>query len=203
MMTIVRRRGATAALLLVAPLLAACGFSAQTDQVYQPATGTNERTVNGVDVLNALIVSAQNGQGTFGGSLTLPDAATKPVQLTSITDGNLTAPVEVKPGQVLNLAQTGQVRLQGSDIVAGRFLPLTLGFSDGKTVKMLVPVVDPTGPYASVPVGSPSPTGRPVTKGKKASAKASASATATPTATESPAPTSSATPSATSSPSAG
>jgi len=198
-MTLVRRRSAAVALLLTAPLLTACGFDNQTDQVYQAATGTNERTVDGVDVLNALIVSAENGQGTFGGSLSLPDEATKPVELTSITDGSLTAPVQVKPGEVVNLAQSGRVRLQGSDIVAGNFLPISFGFSDGKTVHMLVPVIDHDGPYASVPVGSPSPTGRPVTGGKKASAKASASATATPSATETPVPSSS----PTASPSAG
>jgi hypothetical protein len=190
-MTLVRRRGAATALLLLAPLLTACGFNNQTDQVYQAATGTNERTIDGVDVLNALIVSAQDGQGTFAGSLSLPDEATKPVALTSITDGSLTAPVEVKPGEVVNLAQSGKVRLQGSDIVAGKFLPITFGFSDGKTVHMMVPVVANDGPSASVPVGSPSPTGRPVTGGKKASARTSASATATPSATETPVPSAS------------
>lgn len=195
MMTIVKRRVATGALLLIVPLVGACGFDARTDQPYQPATGTNERTVNGVDVLNALVVSAQNGQGTFGGSLVLPDAAAKPVQLVSISEGTINGTVTVKPGQVVNLAQSGAVRMQGSDIVAGRFVPLTLSFSDGKTVQLNVPIVDHTAPYTSVPVGSPSPSpsssGRPVTGGKRASAQATASATATPSATESPVPSAS------------
>lgn len=193
MMTIVKRRVAAGALLLIVPMVGACGFDARTDQPYQAATGTNERTINGVDVLNALVVSAQNGQGTFGGSLALPDAAKKPVQLVSISEGTINGTVSVKPGEVLNLAQSGAVRMQGSDIVAGRFVPLTLSFSDGKTVHLNVPIVDHSGSYASVPVGKPSSsaTGRPVTGGTKAPARVTASATATPSATESPAPTAS------------
>ncbi|MGN6250879.1 MAG: hypothetical protein ACTHNS_03590 [Marmoricola sp.] len=178
----VRRLGAAAALLLTAPLLAACGFSAQTEQVYQPATGTNARSVDSVDILNALIVSAQDGQGTFGGTLSLPDRIKDPVQLVSITDGTLTRPVTVKPGEAVNLAESGRVRLQGSDIVAGRFLPITFSFSDGKTVKMLVPVVDTSGPYSSVPVGSPTPTQKP---SSTASPSSSPSDSASPSASDS------------------
>ena len=39
----IQRRVAIAALLL-APALTACGFSEQTDQVYQPAVGVNDRS---------------------------------------------------------------------------------------------------------------------------------------------------------------
>lgn len=193
MMTTVKRRVATGALLLIVPLVGACGFDARTDQPYQAATGTNERTINGVDVLNALVVSAKNGQGTFGGTLALPDNEQKPVQLVSISEGTINGTVTVKPGEVVNLATTGAVRMQGADIVAGRFVPMTLTFSDGKTVRMNVPIVDHSGPYASVPVGAspPSASGRPVMGGTKAPAQVTASATATPSATESPAPTAS------------
>ena len=46
----IQRRAAIAALLL-APALTACGFNEQTDQVYQPAVGVNDRSDN-VYVLN-------------------------------------------------------------------------------------------------------------------------------------------------------
>ena len=66
-----QRRLAIAALLLV-PALASCGFNAQTDQVYQAAVGINDRSGE-VDILNALIVSGEDGSGTFAGTLVNKD----------------------------------------------------------------------------------------------------------------------------------
>jgi hypothetical protein len=52
------------ALVLALPLLASCGFDKATDQVYTPGAGTDDRSGD-VDVLSAVIVSAQPGPGTF------------------------------------------------------------------------------------------------------------------------------------------
>jgi len=61
----VRRSIASAAVLLTVPALSACGvsFGAQTDQVYNPSVGVDDRS-GAVDVLNALVVSGANGSGT-------------------------------------------------------------------------------------------------------------------------------------------
>jgi hypothetical protein len=66
----VRRSLAVAAAVLAAPVLSSCGvnFDAQTDQVYNPAVGVNDRD-GSVDVLNALVVSGSAGSGTVVATL--------------------------------------------------------------------------------------------------------------------------------------
>ena len=54
---------AAGALLLAAPL-SSCGFDNATERVYTPAAGANNRDAT-VDVLGAVIVSAEEGSGTF------------------------------------------------------------------------------------------------------------------------------------------
>jgi hypothetical protein len=140
---------AIAALL---PLLTACGFSAQTDQVYQAPVGTNDRSGD-VDILNALVVSGQNGSGTFAG--TLVNTTDEDDVLDSVSGAGITAPsrtVDVPADQVVPLADGGEVTLQGSGIKAGSFVELTFGFSSGQTTTVNVPVVAATGDYADVPL---------------------------------------------------
>ena len=70
MLTPLRRRVAALAMVLLAPVLGGCGIAGihgndyQTDQVYQPAVGVNNRS-GVVDVLGAVIVSGSDGSGTF------------------------------------------------------------------------------------------------------------------------------------------
>ena len=145
-----RRRVAIAALLL-APVLTACGFSAQTDQVYQPALGVDNRSGD-VDILNAVVVSAQDGSGTFAG--TLVNTTAEDDTLESVTGSGITAArrtVDVPAEDNVPLADRGEVTLQGSGIQAGSFVQLTFAFSSGQTTTMKVPVVDATGDYADVP----------------------------------------------------
>jgi hypothetical protein len=182
-MSTVRRRVATAALVLLVPMLAACGFGAQTDQVYQAAAGTNDRD-GVVDVLNALVVSDTDGQGTFAG--TLVNKGTTKDTLVSVTDASGTVAVDVPAGQAVNLATEGQVRLQGSDIKAGNFVSLTLQFAGGQTTELAVPVVAHTGDYVDVPVG-PTETAVPSeTPKKKHQGQSTESPGASPTATATP-----------------
>jgi len=68
MLTPVRRRLAALALVLLVPSLGACGFGYQTDKVYQPAVGVNNRS-GAVAVLGAVVVSGSDGSGTFVTSL--------------------------------------------------------------------------------------------------------------------------------------
>jgi hypothetical protein len=147
-----QRRVAIAALLL-APALTACGFSAQTDQVYQAAVGVNDRSGD-VDVLNALVVSGEDGSGTFAGTLVNKDT-TEDATLDSVTGTGVTASrhtVDVPAGGVARLAETGEVTLRGDGIKPGSFVEVTLAFDSGQSTTVTVPVVAAEGDYAEVPL---------------------------------------------------
>jgi copper(I)-binding protein len=178
----VRRRVAAAALVLLVPMLAACGFNAQTDLVYQPAAGANNRD-GVVDVLNAVVVSDTEGEGTFAG--TLVNKGTDPDTLVSVSDATGTVDVDVPPGQAVNLATEGQVRLEAANLRAGGFVPLTLQFASGQTTEIDVPVLAHRGDYADVPVGptaTPSSSEAPKKKRHRAQSTESPDATASDTA---------------------
>ena len=167
MSTPVRRRlrhvlaGASLALLL--PALAACGFNYQTDQVYQPSVGVNNRDGN-VDVLGAVVVSGIDGQGTLVASLANKDE-TKSDTLTAVDPADssagltthLEAPVEVKPGALVNLADTGSVSVSGSPVIPGAFARLVLKFQSGQETEINVPVVPQRDFYSDIEPANPSP----------------------------------------------
>ena len=153
-----RRRTAIAALLL-APALTACGFSAQTDQVYQAAVGVNDRSGT-VDILNAVIVSGEDGSGTCAGTLVNKDT-TQQDTLDSVSGPGITAsqtPVDVPAAGNALLAKSGELTLEGSAIKPGSFVELTFSFSSGQNTTMKVPVVEAGGDYGDVPLPSASPT---------------------------------------------
>jgi hypothetical protein len=145
------RRAAIAALLL-APVLTACGFSEQTDQVYQAAVGPNFRNGD-VDILNALIVSGQDGSGTFAG--TLVNAKDTDDRLDSVTGDGIVASrrtVDVPASGVARLAESGALTLRGDAIKPGAYVRLTFVFGNGQTTTLDVPVVAAEGDYADVPL---------------------------------------------------
>ena len=152
MQSTARRRTAAAALVLLAPALGACGFGYQTDQVYQPAVGTNDQSGE-VDVLGGVVVSSSKGSGTFIASL-VNKSPSNPDQLVSVTsdDGEVTlsAPIELPAGQLVNLADAGAVRFDGEQVDAGNFVHVTLEFGNGQKSEMDVPVVPKEGTYADV-----------------------------------------------------
>jgi hypothetical protein len=153
-----RRRVAIAALLL-APVLTACGFNAQTDQVYQPAVGVNDRS-GAIDILNALVVSGTDGSGTFAGTLVNKDQ-TQADTLESVSGSGITASrrtVEVPAGEAVPLADSGAVTVKGSRIVPGTWVTLTFAFSSGQSTTIKVPVVEAAGDYSDVPLPSSSTT---------------------------------------------
>ena len=164
------RRAAIAALAL-APVLAACGFNAPTDQVYQAAEGVNDRDGQ-VDVLNALIVSGEDGSGTLAANLVNNDTTTAD-QLTGVTGTGVTVPASVfsgpgaakafaiPAGGALNLATDGRITVEGTGVTAGAFVRLTLTFANGESSSLRVPVVRNDGDYVDVPLPSASPTDQP------------------------------------------
>ena len=169
-----QRRVAIAALLL-APALTACGFNAQTDQVYQPAVGVNDRSGT-VDIIKALVVSGTDGSGTFAGTLVNKDQE-EDDRLESVTGTDVTAAprtVTIPAAKAVPLATSGAVGLTGEGIKAGGWVELTFVFSSGQSTTIKVPVVEATGDYADVTLPSTA----------KPSAKSSATPTATPSDSE-------------------
>lgn len=145
-----------AAVLIAVPALASCGFDKPTDRVYTPSVGVNERS-GSVDVLHALVVSGEDGSGTFIAGLVNNDTS-GPDRLTGITgageDTSVTVtgggPVEIPAGGFAQLADAGGVPLEGEAIRPGAFVALTLSFERGESVTVEVPVVDRRGDYEDI-----------------------------------------------------
>lgn len=162
MLTSHRRRLAAASLVLLVPLVGACGFNVQTDQVYQPGVGSNVRSGT-VDILGAVVVSGSAGSGTFVASLVNKDLD-KDATLTSVTaaDGTqaqLTAPVKVGADSLVNLASLGAVRVGGDKISAGGWTRLTLTFDTGQKTEVNTPIVARDGEFSSISPALPAPSG--------------------------------------------
>jgi hypothetical protein len=157
----VRRKLAVAAVVLAVPALSSCGvnFSAQTDQVYNPAVGVDDRS-GSVDVINALIVSGTDGKGTVVATLVNNDqvnddtlrgvtGAGRDKDLKVTTSGDTT----IKAGGLLNLATGGGVAATGKRVVPGNFVTVTFSFDRGQAVTLDVPVVSADNPdYKDVKV---------------------------------------------------
>lgn len=167
MLTSTRRRLAAVAMVLLVPSLGACGFGYQTDQVYQPGVGVNNRDGT-VDVLGAVVVTASDGRGTFVASLVNKDTENDDT-LVSVTGEDLqarvSAPVDVAAGTLVNLADTGAVGVDGETIMPGKFARLELQFESGQTTEVNVPVVPREEEYNEVELaessGSSSPSPSP------------------------------------------
>ncbi len=158
-----RRRIAVAAVLLSAPLstvLSACGFDAQTDRVYTPGVGVNDRTGT-VDVLHAVIVSGEDGSGTVVAALVNNDeqnddalvevaGAGDDASITVETAGE----TKVGAGKLYQLANQGEVTATGEQIKPGAFVSLGFSFQRGESVTIDVPVVSNTNEFANVPLPS-------------------------------------------------
>ncbi|MDP9820679.1 hypothetical protein [Nocardioides massiliensis] len=152
-----RRTLAAAALLLGAPALAACG-EYPTDQVYTPGVGTNDRS-SSVDVLHAVIVSEEDGNGVFIAGLAnndLEEADGLANMSGADADTGLsftpTAEVEVPAGGLVLLDEGGGVLVAGDRIRAGNIVRVTIGFQRGEPVTMDVPVVARAGDFAAVEI---------------------------------------------------
>lgn len=161
----VRRSIAAAAVVLAAPVLSSCAtgnFDAQTDQVYNPAVGVDDRD-GSVDVLNALIVSGTDGSGTVVATLVNNDES-RPDTLQKVAgsgkDANLQVtvggPTRLQAGGLLNLAERGGIVVRGDRIVPGMFVEITFSFQRGDSVTLQAPVVADQPPYdkIKVPTGS-------------------------------------------------
>lgn len=144
---------ATCVLAICAPALTSCGFDYATDRIYTPATGVNNRDAS-VDVLGAVVVSAEDGSGTFIASFANNDSVkTVSVEGLEGTDqASLTAddftPIEVPPGGLVNLSDDDEgIGLEGDSVAAGNFVEVTVQLDTGEPVQMDIPVVTNCGYY--------------------------------------------------------
>ena len=171
-----RRSALAAGVLLVAAPLSACGFNNATDQIYVSSAGVDSRQ-GPVDVLSAVVVSAEDGSGTFISTFSNNDADLAE-QVTGITAGTTDASLKVfgfetitlTPGGFVNLAdvagENDGVVVTGDNVKAGYYVDLVFDFGTADQVKLSVPVVaddniyeglDRSGTVDLTPSESPSP----------------------------------------------
>lgn len=141
----------TCVLAVCAPALTSCGFDYATDRIYTPATGVNNRDAS-VDALGAVIVSAEEGSGTFIASFA-NNSTTEPATieaLEGLDQSQLTAsdfsPIEVPAGGLVNLADDGGIEVTG-EFAAGEFAQVALQLGTGERIQLDVPVVTNCGYY--------------------------------------------------------
>jgi hypothetical protein len=143
---------AAAGAIALTAVLSSCGFDYATDRDYTPGAGTNSRE-GLIDVLGATVVSAQEGSGTFIASFanndtdepgtvetltaeTIPTADEEVEQLKVVEF----EPIEVPAHGLVSLAQEGGIVITG-ELAAGDFIAVTIGFGDGTSVDLEVPVM--------------------------------------------------------------
>ena len=175
---------AAAGALALATVLSSCGFDYATDRPYTPAAGTNDQQAQ-VDVLGAVVVSAQDGSGTFIASFA-NNSQQDPATVQSIAGtGDSSSlqvkkfkPIDIEPGGLVNLATEGGPTVTG-DFKTGDFVSLEIGFGDGTSVDVDVPVYPPCNEFEGLDTGGASAS-------PSESSSSSTSSSSDPCATESP-----------------
>lgn len=135
---------ASAMVLSIAPLAGCAGWASERE--YTQAAGANDRDGD-VDVLNALIVSAEPGKGTVYTALVnnLTDEDATLVSITSV-DGAATfeqeGPIEIPARGIAKVEDSG-VTATG-DFEAGQVVDVTFTFEGAQSVTIGMPVVPAT-----------------------------------------------------------
>ena len=131
------------------------GFSAQTNQQYDAAVGSNHRGGE-IDVLNALFVDNADGTATF--SAAILNKGTNVHILNSVmttTDAGtaiastLTKPQELRSQLVYSPGKKGDIVMTGS-FPAGGFVKITLDFDGVAPLTINAPVVTRNSIYDNV-----------------------------------------------------
>ena len=137
---------------------AACGanFEAQTNQVYQQAAGANSRAGD-VYAMNVLAVAEENRARLVGALLNKARSrdALVDVQVRAGGQSVQTSPGSkrtLRPEQLVQLEEGKPIMVSGDAVVAGSVIEVTLTFRNAAPVTLTAPVVDRTGPYATIPV---------------------------------------------------
>ncbi len=142
--------------LLLTTSLASCGFDPATNQINNVAQGTTNRDAT-VDVLNAVIVSAEEGSGVFITTLVNNDLDAEG-SLDTLTADDADAvqvaefsPITVAPNGLVNLASDDQegIPVEG-ELAAGDVVPMTVELSGGQVLQIEVPVVSNCHEFAGI-----------------------------------------------------
>lgn len=147
---------AAAGALALTTALSSCGFDYATDRNYTPGPNTNQRDAE-IDVLGATVVSGQEGSGTFIASFAnnVTDEAGTVESLTATTlEGDELQvdefePIEVPAHGLVNLATEGGIVITG-DVASGDFVDVTIGFGNGESVDLEVPVMPNCDEFAGI-----------------------------------------------------
>lgn len=155
------------ALALAVPSVASCGFNYATDRENTIANGVSNKDGD-VDVLNAVVVSSEEGSGTFIATL-VNNLSDQTITLTTLGFGSNSTmavagfePIAVPPHGAVNLADGQGIKVSG-DFSTGDFVSLSLTFDNGETADMKVNVVADDDEYDGYDngTGTPSPTAEP------------------------------------------
>jgi len=132
--------------LLLAASLSSCGFDPATNRVNTITPGTTNRDTS-LDVLNAVVVSAEEGSGTFIASFVNNDLE-EPATLEGLSPGDQESaqvvdfsPIEVPPNSLVNLAEDDQGVAVEGEFAAGDVVPMVVELAGGDVVELEVPVV--------------------------------------------------------------
>lgn len=147
---------AAAGALALTTALSSCGFDYATDRNYTPGPSTNDRDAL-IDVLGATVVSGQEGSGTFiasfANNVTDEAGSVESLAATTLEGEELKVadfePIEVPAHGLVNLATEGGIVITG-DLAAGDFVDVTIGFGDGESIDMEVPVMPNCDEFAGL-----------------------------------------------------
>lgn len=162
--------------LLLAAQLSACGFSNATEEIYQASAGVDYRK-GPLDVLSAVVVSEQEGSGTFiatfannsdeddttveGISAGTQDATGEATEGSTVEISGFT-PVKVPAAGFVNLANDPGIVVQG-EFSAGQYVGLKITFDNAEAIEMSVPVVAAKNQYEGLDVSGAAVETPPVT----------------------------------------
>ena len=153
-----RRLATAGAVAFAAVGSAACGanFEAQTNQVYQQAAGANSRAGD-VYALNVLAVAEGTRARLVGALLNKARSGDALVDVEVRAGGqsvqtSLGSTRPLRPEQLVQLEESKPIILSGDAVTAGSVIEVTLTFRNAAPVTLMAPVVDRTGPYATIPV---------------------------------------------------
>ena len=146
---VVGRRAAATATMLLVPTLAACGFGAQTNQQYQSAAGTDNRT-SVVQILNAAIVIPKVGDtnGVFVGSFVNNSTSDPAEGLTGAAANGVSATVE----SVAVTSPSGSPAVEPKITLAAgtSYDPQPVGQAGDQGIPLTIPATVPDGGYVQV-----------------------------------------------------
>lgn len=136
-----------AGLLLMAPVVASCGFDYATNRVNTISMDVASRGGT-LDAIGVVLVSAQPGSGTLVATFANQDPS-EPATVEDVAgtgDPTVEAvgfePIEVPPlGRVTTTDEEGGGIVVEGSFVPGDFAPVELTFGDGTTASLNVPVV--------------------------------------------------------------